>query len=439
MTYPLSSAVSADDATLADHYNNLRLDSLYGGQAITNAIALRTLLERFESRLTIEKLTADTLRVPASASAPVSLMIDGYQCQAVANVDLAGGDAPSGAAAAYYIFANRADDSTSFTLSVNTVSTQQDNQRRIGRFYWDGAKIIKDSVRSEFADLVNSLTYFIDPQICMGRLSLSTGVPVPTSDIASSSSLFFTPDKGDRVALYVKDYGWRLYQFSELTLDISGISSGVNYDIWLYDNEGTLTLASTAWSNATLRATALTRQDGVLVKSGSLTHRYLGTIRGSGAGVSCDMKLKRFVWNFYNQRVRNLEILAETDAWTYATINTWRQWNADSAHQVEFVIGYDESPVILTALVSAANPVAQLTAYIGIGLDKTNNTDAALVPYCQMPTVLIQTMNTYYNDYPGIGYHYLALVEWVAVATVTFYGDAGGAVVQSGATGFMMG
>ena len=439
MTYPLTSPVSAGDATLADHYNNLRLDSLYGGQAITNAIALRTLLERFETRLTIEKLTADTLRVPASADAPVSLLIDGYQCQAVANVDLAGGDAPSGAAAAYYIFANRVDASTTFTLSVKTVSTQADNQRRIGRFYWDGAKIVKDSVRTEFADLINSLTYFVDPQICMGRLTLSTGVPVPPSDVASSSSLFFTPDKGARVALYVNDYGWRLYEFSELTLDISGISSGTNYDIWIYDNEGTLTLAYTAWSNDTLRATALTRQDGVLVKSGALTHRYLGTIRGSGAGVSCDTKLKRFVWNFYNQRVRTLEILAETDAWTYAVINTWRQWNADSTHQVEFVIGYDEQPVVLTSMVSAANPVAQLTAYIGIGLDKTNNTDAALVPYGQMQTVLIQTMTSFYNDLPGIGYHYLALVEWVSVATVTFYGDAGGAVVQSGATGFIVG
>ena len=439
MTYPLTSPVSAGDATLADHYNNLRLDSLYGGQAITNAIALETLLERFETRLTIEKLTADTLRVPASATVPVSLLIDGYQCQAVANVDLAGGSAPSGAAAVYYIFANRADASTTFTLSVNTVSTEADNQRRIGRFYWDGAKIVKDSVRTEFADLINSLIYFVDPQVCMGRLTLSTGTPVPVSDIASSASVFFTPDKGARVALYVNDYGWRLYEFSELTLDISGISTGTNYDIWLFDDEGTLTLASTAWSNDTLRATALTRQDGVLVKSGALTHRYLGTIRGSGAGVSCDTKLKRFVWNFYNQRVRPLEILPSTDSWTYAVITTWRQWNADSSHQVEFVVGLDEQPVHLDILGVGLNAAAAMVAFVGAGLDKTNGNDASLVGYGNISTGLLSQLNASYFDFPGLGYHYLALVERINTATVTFFGDNGVTFFQAGAHGFVLG
>ena len=114
------------------------------------------ILERYVSRLEIEKLAADTVSVPASATAPVSLVIDGYLCQAVANVDLQAGEEPAGGASAYYVFANRADDSTTFTLSVNMSTTENDNQRRIGQFYWDGSEIVKDSVRTEQASLIQT-------------------------------------------------------------------------------------------------------------------------------------------------------------------------------------------------------------------------------------------------------------------------------------------
>ena len=81
MTYPESSNVSAGDATLASHYNNLRLDALHLGKAAANAVALGTLLERYESRLEIERLDTTKLKITASATAPVSLLIAGYLCQ----------------------------------------------------------------------------------------------------------------------------------------------------------------------------------------------------------------------------------------------------------------------------------------------------------------------------------------------------------------------
>ena len=226
MAYPLSSAVSAGDATLAAHYNNLRSDALNLGQAAADSVTLAALLERYESRLTLERLSTDKLRVPASATAPVSLMIAGYMVQAVANVDLADAAKPAGAAADYYIFANRAAAATTFTLSVSTSITEAANQRLIGRFYWNGTLIVKDSVRTEQSVLIKSLLYFVEPQVCEGRLTLSTGVPVPTGDVATSANVYFTPYTGSRIALYAQSYGWRLYAFSELTLDISGSGSG---------------------------------------------------------------------------------------------------------------------------------------------------------------------------------------------------------------------
>ncbi|MCJ7626548.1 MAG: hypothetical protein MUO76_23905 [Anaerolineaceae bacterium] len=417
MTYPLSSSVSAGDSTLASHYNNLRLDGLYLGQAASNAVPLGTALERYETRLEIEKLAAATVRVPASASAPVSLVIDGFLCQAVANVDLDGGESPAGAAAPYYVFANRADDSTTFTLTVSTVTTEAANQRRIGRFYWDGSAIVKDSVRSEFAGFVVDLLYFVDPQVCNGRLSLSTGVPVPETDISSSSTVYFMPYLGNRVALYVNDYGWRMYSFSELTLDISGVGDATNIDVWLYDNEGTLTLAYTAWSNDILRATALVRQDGVLVKSGAPAYRYLGSIRTSGAGVSADTKLKRFIPNYYNRVQRELFVPLSGASHTY-TLATWRKWGNVDTFRVEFLVGVNEDPIHLLA-----SGIGRIDsggyAGVGIGLDSgvALATDVLAIG-TRVGTSEAERQSSFVG-LCGIGFHYLQLLQYSQAAGTT--------------------
>jgi len=437
MTYPESAAVSAGDATLASHYNNLRLDALHLGKAAADAVALGTLLERYESRLEVERLDTTKIRVPASASAPVSLLIDGYLCQAVANVDLDAGDVPAGGAAAYYIFANRIAASTTFTLAVNTVITEAASQRRIGRFYWDGAKILKDSVRSELAELIADLLYFVDPLVCNGRLSLSTGVPVTDSDISSSATVYFAPYVGNRISLYVQDYGWRLYTFSELTLDISGIVTDKNIDVWLYDNAGTLTLAYTEWSNDTLRATALVRQDGVLVKSGSPAYRYLGSVRTSGAGVSCDTLLKRFVWNYYNRLTRLFQVIETTDTWNYTTA-VWRSANGSDLNRVQFIIGVSEDVVDLTVLAVVYN-ASNASRSVGVGLDVTNANNSLLKSHLYYAGTMVLT--ALYSDFPGIGFHFLQWVEFSdAAGTSEWMGDnAAPTAKQTGMIGKVMG
>ena len=428
MTYPESANVSAGDATLAAHYNDLRADAVHLGQAAADAVSLGTLLERYVTRLEVERLDTTKIRVPASATAPVSLLIDGYPCQAVANVDLAAEDVPAGGAAPFYIFANRADDSTTFTLTVSASSTEAANQRRIGRFYWDGTKIIKDSVRSEFASLVADLLYFVDPQVCDGRLTLSTGVPVPVSDISSSANVYFTPYLGNRIALYVQDYGWRVYSFSELTLDISGVADAKNIDIWIYDNAGTLTLAYTEWSNDTLRATALVRQDGVLCKTGALGYRYLGSVRTSAAGESCDSESKRFVWNFYHRIKRLLKCKDDTDNWAY-TLATWRAANNDTTDGVgrfSFLVGVSEDLLTAKNLTSAANNGT--AAYVlGIALDAKNVNNADIWDHTANANANEKVpISALYSSIPAIGYHYLQRVEYSqAIGVTTWYGDNG--------------
>lgn len=440
MSYPESSNVSAGDATFAAHYNDLRADSVHLGMAAADAEDLGTVLEKYESRLEISWYSDTKVKVVASASAPVSLIIDGYLCQIAATIFLTDEEIPAGDAMAYYVFANRADSSTGFTLTVNSSITEAANQRLIGRFYWDSSAIVRDSIRTDLACFIADLLYFIDPQVCDGRLTLASGNPVSTTNIASSANVYFTPYKGNRISLYVKDYGWRVYTFSERTLDISGISTDKNIDVWIYDNAGTITLAYTEWSNNTLRATNLTTQDGVQVKDGAPEYRYLGTVRTSGAGVSCDTTTARFVWNFYHRTMRRLLKTIPTNTWTYAVNNVWRPINNSTANRVEVVIGIDETLVNLDVNVYGSNS-GNNNIGVGIDIDSTNANNAHLAR--GVKGIVAGDNNGWYGstyiNYPNIGYHYFQLTELSGGGTTTFYGDNGSANndILSGCSGFL--
>ena len=148
MTYPLSSEVTPGQPTAADHYNNLRKDTLYMGNAPADSLNLAGFLNRHAEHLTIEYLATNRLRIPFSVAKPPTLMINGYLLQAAANVDLQSG-LFSGAAAIWYIFAVRSAGSTTFTLAVNTSSAEATNYRLIGECTWDGTTIA--AVKSYFA------------------------------------------------------------------------------------------------------------------------------------------------------------------------------------------------------------------------------------------------------------------------------------------------
>ena len=172
-------------------------------------------------------------------------------------------------------------------------------------------------------------------QTCPGRLSATTADPVPGSDLTAQGTIYFTPYKGSKISLYNGSY-WQLISFSELSLSLS-VTSGSNYDVFVYSNSGTPTLElSAAWTNDTTRATSLTLQDGVYVKSGSLTRRYVGTIRASGANVTEDSVTKRFVWSYCNRHPRKISLTYNT-AHSYSG-NT-RIWGNSSANMVEVVYG----------------------------------------------------------------------------------------------------
>lgn len=161
-TYPTSSDVTSGQSTLATHYNTLRADALRAGAAATNAVNMGQMLAGYSKHVQLEYLAANKVRVPYSASAIPALMVYGYMLRLTANADL--GEAPAGAAATYYVFANRNSASTEFTLSVNTSSIPAEDQRCIGEFYWTGAALRQGSIKSYEVPATSDILAGVDAQ-----------------------------------------------------------------------------------------------------------------------------------------------------------------------------------------------------------------------------------------------------------------------------------
>ncbi len=143
--YPASGDVSPGQPTASSQYNNLRKDALTLGAAPEDARTLGQFFSRFICGVRLEYLATNRLRVPFVTTNPPTLMVNGYMCQAAANVDLPAGSF-SGAAATWYIFARRNPGSASFTLEINTSPVEGTDQRLIGQCYWDGSTINASSV-----------------------------------------------------------------------------------------------------------------------------------------------------------------------------------------------------------------------------------------------------------------------------------------------------
>lgn len=246
--------------------------------------------------------------------------------------------------------------------------------------------------------------------ICEGRLTLTSGTAVTTADVTAATTVYFAPYKGNRIALY-DGTRWKLHAFTERSLSLSGFTAGRNYDVFLYDNAGTLTLQAVIWTNDTTRATALATQDGAYVQTGNTSRRYLGTIRITATTGQCeDSQAKRYVWNYANRVVR---LGAKTEATSHNHTASWRYWNNDTAQKMEFVIGVAEDG--LSASLSAEWNGNGTIAYVALGLDTTTGGVGSRMYFFGS-----QQAGSFFGFAPQLGYHYLAVLEYGNAATPTF-------------------
>jgi hypothetical protein len=263
-----------------------------------------------------------------------------------------------------------------------------------------------------------------DPgNVADGRLTTESGVAVSTSDRSAQSTLYYTPFHGSRISLYTGTR-WKIYEFSEVSLALSSLSSNTNYDVFIYDASGTLTLELTAWSSDTARATAIALTDGIYLKNSDTSRRYLGTIRTTSTSTTEDSRTKRFVWNAYHRVTQVLYVTDSTDSWTYGT-SSWRSTNASTANRVEFVVG-DASPSLFVRSMHLALSSSGTSNYLasGVGLDSTTVDSTQMRGSGTVDSAVKQVWG-YYVGHPGLGYHYVQWLEQSNTTSITLYGDNG--------------
>lgn len=275
-----------------------------------------------------------------------------------------------------------------------------------------------------------------------GRLTLTTAVPVTVSDVTAATTLYYTPYGGGNQIDLFDGSRWVSHAFAEISIAVPATTVTM-YDVFAYSNAGVVTLELTAWTNDTTRATALTTQHGVLVKTGATTRRYLGSFRTTGvSGQTEDSLAKRYVWNYYHRVPRALRVLEGTDSWSY-TLATYQQANNSAANQVDVVVGVAEVLLELTLLALSSNGNADVFRNVAIGQDGItpvsgqlisgrNNVLAANTRIASQASLRL---------FPAVGRHYYTWLETsVATGTTTWSGDGGDAtVIQSGLHGSIEG
>lgn len=321
----------------------------------------------------------------------------------------------------------------------------------------NGTALVKDlntQVRAIIAQILSGMT----PG---GRLTLTTAVPVTTTDVTGATTVYYTPYKSARVPLY-NGTVWAAYTFTELSQALSdttkspaAATTNSNYDVFVWNDSGTLRATrGPAWSSDTARGTGagtteLELYDGryvnkVAITNGPAARRglYVGTFRTDGSTQVNDSLAKRHVWNAHNRVRRAMRVTEATDTWTYTTA-AFRQANASASNQLDFVIGLSEDVVHAEVLAIAKNTTVGTDVVAAIGLDSTT----AMASGCLTilgdiaVTGLNQALVAKWRDAPGLGRHYLAWLEYSeATGTTTFSGDAGLPTrIQSGIMGELLG
>jgi hypothetical protein len=301
----------------------------------------------------------------------------------------------------------------------------------------------------------------IDPG---GRLTLTTGVPVTTSDVSGATTIRYTPYKHDRVKLYDGNR-WKWYTFTELSQTLADNTkspaaaiANSNYDMFVWDDAGTLRCTrGRRWNEGAVAGSDTARGTGAGsteleffggrwvnrfdITNGPLARRglYVGTIRADGSSQANDTAARRHVWNTYNRVRRVLQATLEASAnWTYTTA-TYRQANNNVLNQLDMVRGLNEDCVMAEVQAAVSNSNA-LNARVAIGLNSTTSfVPGCLSPFNNTGAGVVAHSTASWTGLPGLGRHVLTWIE-ISIATAgttTWYGDAGspGICGQSGING----
>lgn len=244
-----------------------------------------------------------------------------------------------------------------------------------------------------------------------GRLTLTTGVPVTTSDVTAATTVYYTPYVHNVISLW-DGANWKNINFSEVSLALGTLTSSKPYDVFAYLSGGALALEMLAWTDGTTRATGVSYQDGRLCKTGNKTRLLLGTFYTTTTTTTEDSTEKRFLSNVYNVVTKNMAKL-ETTSHTYTT-GTTREWNNATAARIQFVASMASESVTGSTFVRMTSSAQ---GYVGVAINVTNASNIG--DYLGATTAGTSRLFASGKLMPVSGYNFITTVE-SGVSGVTY-------------------
>lgn len=309
------------------------------------------------------------------------------------------------------------------------------------------------------------------PVAPQGRLTLTTGVAVTTSDVTGATSAYYTFCGGQYVPLYASGAFVNTDIVAELSLALDSNSghtgyhqSGKIFDFFVVNDSGTIRLGTgPAWTSDTARGTGAatteldfskafpTNKNSMTLRFGSASGNtvsvaanagtYVGSFRATADGQATDSRAKRFLYNAYNQTFRFME-RHETNP---ANSNTWTQTSSPSGYR-RANSSTDNSLFALAGLTGtymtadvtgvASHSVGSDYASVGIGIASATVNSASRIGFLNYIGTSAQTIGASYEGYPGLGLVEFVWLENAPLAgTATWYGGTNGTTFLAGITG----
>lgn len=314
------------------------------------------------------------------------------------------------------------------------------------------------------------------PAVPGGRLTLSSGVPVMTTDVVAATSIFYAPTTSMLVPIY---NGTSLvpYQFTSSNTDAVGLTLALGsnwaastlYDVFVTLNGGLPALATVAWSSSTAgastRATALGLFSGIQTNSTSATARisntttttmaanqgtYVGTFLTNSSAGQIDFKFGTTaagggaavagVWNLYNQTQGAFLVIDSNSNITVSVASTFQPYDVSGTgsglnNRFTFVSG-NGSGIIDAEMTSDMTNAAGAGGFIGLGLNVTNAMWSRSVTGTSTSAASgsNQSITAHGRGYAPAGLNFLQALQYNNSTSSTFGGGSSPAVAGLTAT-----
>ncbi|HEX4997990.1 MAG TPA: hypothetical protein VFY29_07185 [Terriglobia bacterium] len=213
-------------------------------------------------------------------------------------------------------------------------------------------------------------TTLADAQAQTNKVNLSADItyPICPTGVEATGTIYLEPFKSDRMALW-DGSTWQVLDSGDAAVPVTlpSLSAGEQRDLFIKIDTGAISYEwSAAWSGDNTRADAIVRKNGVWVKSGTPTLRYVGTVRAhatdtlidDGGGIVNKVGARRFLFNAHNRIERVMELIYQNGSSTYTySSSTVQRLNGTIGNDCvfQFVAGLAEDVMPVQMAIGAIN------------------------------------------------------------------------------------